>query len=462
MKRELQFEDRMTDSDALLWSIEQDPLLRSTVVVIWLLDRAPHARRLEDKIERATRLIPRLRHRALPSPLSLAPPRWEVDPYFDLSYHVRALRAPGDGSLRALLDLVQPMAMQGFDRARPLWEFSVVEGLSEGRAALVLKLHHSVSDGVGLVRMTDELVDRQREPETEPGPFPDAPAPRRWTPGGLLLDALGHERRRQLARIRALGSAIADATQSPLASAGNLSRSVASVRRMLTPFREPLSPILRGRSLSVRFDTMSVPLGELKAAAERAKATLNDAFVASVCGALRRYHEDHGAPVDDLRMTMPVDIRSGEDASRAGNQFVPARFAVPLAIADPLERMSAIGRRVQRERQEPALAFVDGIAGVLNRLPTAVCVGLFGGMLKAIDFVASNVRGPRFEVFTAGARMESIFGFGPLSGSAVNVTLFSYAGGLYVAVSSDPAAVPDPEFLVECLEKGFSEVLAVA
>jgi len=456
------FEDRMSDSDALMWNIERDPLLRSTIAVMWLTDRAPDRARLERTVERATRTIPRLRQHVLPNPLALAPPRWAVDPYFDLAAHLSWHKAPGDGSLRALFDFAQPMAMRHFDLARPLWELAVVEGLAGGRGALVLKLHHSISDGVGLVRMTEALVERSREaPGVEKAGL-ETPASREWSQLELARDELAHEWRRQLARLRRIGGGLVDAARHPLDAVGELRHSLESLRRGLAPAGEPLSPVLRGRSISVRFDSLRLPLAALRAAGKKADGTLNDAFVAAVCGGLRLYHEAHGAPVEELRMTMPVNIRDGDDADRAGNQFAPARFAVPVAMADPTERMRAISARVRRERAEPALGFLEGVAGVLNRLPTSLSVSLFGSMLKGIDFVTSNVPGPRREVFTAGAKMDEVYGFGPLSGAAINVTLFSYVGTCFVAVNSDPAAVPDPERLRECLEAGFGEVVGVA
>ena len=458
----VRFDDRMSDGDALMWNIERDPLLRSTITVVWLLDRAPDRERLERKIERATRAIPRLRQRVLPNPLALAPPRWQVDPYFDLSAHLSWHKAPGDGSLRALFDFAQPVAMRHFDLARPLWELAVVEALEDGRGALVLKLHHSISDGMGLVRMTEALVERSREVPTAEKEAPDAPEGREWSQLELARDELAHEWRRQLGRLRRVGGGLASAARHPLDSAAELRRSLDSLRRGLAPIGEPLSPLLRGRSLSCRFDPLRVPLADLRAAGKKADGTLNDAFVAAVCGGLRLYHEANGAPVEELRMTMPVNIREGDDADKAGNQFAPARFAVPIATPDPVERMRAIGALVRRERAEPVLGFLEGVAGVLNRLPVSLSVSLFGGMLKGIDFVTSNVPGPRREVFTAGAKMDEVYGFGPLSGAALNVTLFSYAGTCFVALNSDPAAVPDPALLRECLEGGFAEVVGVA
>jgi len=458
----VRFDDRMSDGDALMWNIERDPLLRSTICVVWLLDRAPERARLERKVERAARAIPRLRQRVLPNPLALAPPRWEVDPYFDLAAHMIWHKAPGDGSLRALLDFAQPMAMRHFDTARPLWELGVMEGLAAGRGALVLKLHHSISDGMGLVRMTEALVERAREAPAAEKEAPEAPEARAWSQFELARDELAHEWRRQIGRLRRVGGSLAEAARHPLDSAQELRRSLESLRRGLAPIGEPLSPLLRGRSLSARFDPLRVPLAHLRAAGKKADGTLNDAFVAAVCGGLRLYHESHGEPVAELRMTMPVNIREGDDADRAGNQFAPARFAVPVGTPDPVDRMRAIGRLVKRERAEPVLGFLEGVAGVLNRLPTSLSVTLFGSMLKGIDFVTSNVPGPRREVFTAGAKMEEVYGFGPLSGAAINVTLFSYAGTCFVAINSDPAAVPDPDRLRECLEAGFAEVVGVA
>ena len=458
----VRFDDRMSDGDALMWNIERDPLLRSTIAVVWLMDRAPDRARLERKVERATRTIPRLRQHVLPNPLALAPPRWEVDGYFDLAAHLSWHKAPGDGSLRALLDFAQPMAMRHFDLARPLWELAVMEGLEGGRAALVLKLHHAISDGMGLVRMTEALVDRTREAPAVEKEAPEAPEAREWSQLDLVRDELAHEWRRQIGRLRRIGGGLLGAARHPLDSTGELLRSLDSLRRGLAPVGEPLSPILRGRSLSARFDPLRVPLAALRAAGKKADGTLNDAFVAAVCGGLRLYHEAHGAPVQELRMTMPVNIREGDDADKAGNQFAPARFPVPIATPDPMERMRAIGAKVRRERSEPVLGLLEGVAGVLNRLPTSLSVSLFGGMLKGIDFVTSNVPGPRREVFSAGAKMDEVYGFGPLSGAALNVTLFSYAGTCFVAINSDPAAVPDPSRLRECFEAGFAEVVGVA
>jgi len=192
------FERRMSDSDALMWAIEKDPLLRSTITAVALLDQAPDHDRLLAKLERGLRMIPRLRQRVASPPFRVAPPQWVVDPRFDLTYHLRFVRAPGDGALRDLLDLTAPLAMQGFDRARPLWEFTVVEGLAEGRAALVQKVHHSVTDGVGGIELALMLLDTERSPSGDPGPLEELTPAEEPTAVDLLREGLEHVRRRQL------------------------------------------------------------------------------------------------------------------------------------------------------------------------------------------------------------------------------------------------------------------------
>lgn len=453
----------MSDADALMWKVEKDPLLRSTITVVWILDRAPDRARFADKIERATRLIQRLRQRVVSNPLSIAPPRFEVDPFFDIAFHVRWLKAPGDGSLRAVLDMAQPMAMQGFDRARPLWEMAIVEGLAHGRAALLMKLHHSLSDGVGLVQMTTSLIERSRErdPDRAPKPMPPVPAVHVMSQWERVLDAIGHESRRQVGRARRIASAVGAAVGDPIGTARATFDASGSIARMLRPVAEPHSPVMRGRSLSVRFDGFTVSLDALKAAARCGDGRLNDAFVAGILGGLRRYHDAHGEKVDTLRMTMPINVRAAETEQVAGNQFAPARFSVPLEIADPLERMRAVRDLVGKQRTEPGLPFLEEVSAVLNRLPSAISTAMFGTMLKGIDFVTSNVPGPPFEVYVSGARVESIYGFGPLAGAAANVTLFSYRGEVGIAVNTDPAAIHDPDVFVSCLRAGIDEVVQV-
>ncbi|HKJ24017.1 MAG TPA: wax ester/triacylglycerol synthase family O-acyltransferase [Myxococcota bacterium] len=463
------YEERMGDSDALTWTIERDPLLRSTILSVWRLDRMPDLDRLRAKIVTTARVVPRLRQRVAEDPLRMAPPRWEDDPWFDLAYHVRRAGAPGKGTLRDLLDFAEPIAMQGFDRDRPLWEFTLVEGLGGGQAAAILKIHHAMSDGVGLVRMTEGLIERSREAEPGEAELEElaaGPKAEPWSPIDETLDALRYQASRRLEQGRSAASAVVQGlsklVRSPVSSLQNAAELAGSAGRLLAPASEPMSPIMTGRGMTRRLHTFSRPVEALKRAGKLVGGTVNDAFVAGVAGGLGRYHELHGRAVPELRMSMPINLRHGEKARKAGNQFAPVRFPIPVGIADPVERMREIRRRVASERAEPSLPALDVIAGALNRLPAGAATSAFGGMLKTVDFVTSNVPGPRFPVYVSGAKILAMIPFGPASGAATNVTLFSYDGEAHVGITSDAAAAPDADRLAECLAAGMDEVLAAA
>jgi WS/DGAT/MGAT family acyltransferase len=355
--------------------------------------------------------------------------------------------------------------MQGFDRARPLWEFTVVDGLSDGRAGLIIKVHHAITDGVGAVKIAMHLFDLERDVPLDRGPMPNEPEIHVMTQVERMRDAFDHERRRQtgIARrsVATLTSAATAAAADAPGAARQLRATLASVGRMLAPATTPLSPIMTGRSLSVHFDTITVPLAELKSAAKRAEGKLNDAFVAGITGGLRRYHQKHGVDTDALRMSMPINIRNDDTADLAGNQFAPARFVIPIAIDDPVERMRSTRELVTQQRGEPALSLAAPLAGILYRLPASVTTGVFGSLLRGIDFVTSNVPGVPIAVFFGGARMEAQFAFGPMSGSATNITLLSYLDEVQIAVNTDPAAIPDPGVFLSCLHEGIDEIRKV-
>ena len=464
----MRFDDHMSQADALMWHLEADPILRSTILSTWILDRQPDFVRFEARAERATRIIPRLRQHVVADPLGIAPPKWEEDPYFDLRFHLRRAALPGQGTVRDLLDLAEPLAMQAFDKDRPLWELHLIEGLEGGRYAVIMKLHHAISDGVGLVKMTECLVERGPDDEIESMPLPTTEAataisePSVWN---SVTRALAHRVRTGTDRWRNFGAAVARNAAStlshPIDSANELGDTLASAGRVLSPASEPLSPIMRERSTVVRFDYLSVPLVEIKRASKAVGGTINDAFVASVAGGLARYHAALGAPVESLRMLMPVNVRGGEKADVVGNQFAPARFEVPVGIDSPAERTIAIGKLCRVQRDEPALPWLEEITNVLGALPSALTNNLFGAMQKTTDFTTSNVPGPRRTTWMSGARIEGFMPFGPMAGASVNVTTFSYDGVMHVGINMDPAAVSQPKLLVECLKSGFEEVLAM-
>jgi diacylglycerol O-acyltransferase / wax synthase len=450
-------EAHMRDSDAFSWYMERDPLLRSTVVSVLLFDRCPDLAVLRDKAERASRLVPGLRHRLVEPPLRLAPPRWTVDPDFDLSWHVRHVEAPPPKTLGVVLELARIAGMAGFDPARPMWEWTLVEGLEGERAAVVLKLHHSLTDGIGGMQLAATLFDL--EPDlSDPGPMPDAPEPEHFSPPGVLTDALAYNWRRVsgFARRHAptvLGDA-RHALRHPTETLESALDTVRSIARTVRPLTDTRSPLMTERKLSWHYDVLELPLDDLKRAATAASGTLNDAFVGGVAGGLRRYHERHRASCEELRVTLPISTRH-EDDPAGGNRITLMRFTIPVGILDAVERLRSVHRLTNKARAEPSIPLTNAIAGALNLLPP----GMIGGMFKHVDFLASNVPGLEMPLYLGRARLERFYPFGPTVGAAVNVTLLSYCDSCGIGVNTDTGAVPDPDVLVDCLREDFEEIL---
>ena len=457
------FTDHMSDEDALMWNIEKDPILRSTIIALATLDRAPDWGRLRETLDRATIMVPRMRQRVQSPPLRIGPPRWAFERDFDLDFHLRRFRVPAPCTHRALLDAVQPMAMASFDRARPLWELTVLEGLEGGKAAMVLKIHHSVTAGGGGMELLIHLGDTERDAERSDD-RPAAPAADTMDPIGLVRDSLAHTGRRLAGVGRRLPGTMSRAAfaaaRDPAHASSEIVHTARSIVRMLAPANHPFSPLMTSRGLGRRLDTLDVPLDDLKRAAKAGDSSLNDAFVAAVVGGLRLYHEHHGADVEHLRMTIPINLRTEADPA-AGNRFAPARFPVPIAIADPIERMRSLGALVREWRAEPAIRLTHPLAGALNRLPTSVTTALFGAMLKGSDFTTTNVPGSPFPVYLGGARVERFYAFAPPSGSSMNIALMSHFDQCCVGVVTDTTAVPDTDTLMSCLQAGFDEIVAL-
>jgi WS/DGAT/MGAT family acyltransferase len=450
----------MGATDAFSWHMERDPVLRPPIVIAVWLDRAPNWDVLVARVDRMTRLMPSLRQRVVDSPIPGIAPRWAYDPHFDLNWHVRRIRAPKPGTRDAVLQFARRVAMDAFDRARPLWELTLVEGLDNGEAALVAKVHHSLSDGVGGMRMLAVIADRKRKPRRL-GEMPPAPSGETVNQLALVADAAGLMTT-QLARLarRGAGAAIPALIRSARDPAGLARGAVEmtrSVYRTGGPTSGALSPLMRQRATTRQLATMEVPLDTLKAAAKTADGTVNDAYLAVVTGGLRRYHERHGMSADSLRAVVPVSLRTKDDTGW-GNKITLQRLILPVGEPDPRARMRILHRVIEAARREPSLPVTGVIAGAINMLP----VGYVGGILKHVDFLASNVAGPPVPVYLAGGKVTGLFTFGPTIGASFNTTLLSYVGICHIGVNIDTAAAPDPDVLLACLQESLTEVTALS
>ncbi len=500
---------RMNDAEAIMWAVESDPFLRSDFMNIMLLDAPPDPVRLRAGIGRVLASYPPLRQRVVRPPLGIAPPEWADDPEFDLDYHFRRVAVPPPGSHRQMLDLAALLATAPLDRARPLWEVTVVEGLEHGRAAVLQRVHHSLTDGVGGMKLLRNLLERT------PGEAPDdagAPDPRVWrhpeifSPAEASLRPLdGWTSHRGASGRPTSGSADdagwpADRLSAPIAAplaglatalafrfnqglsaarrgfemAGSLAtrssdelraladvagRTARSVADQALVSGGALSPLFVDRSLTRHFETLSLDLSAVRSTVRSLDGTRNALFVAGVTGALRTYHEGMGAPCDALRMAVPVSLRGGRGPT-GGNHFAPARVVVSLGPKDPVERLARTRAALDALSAEPGLLLTESLAGILNLVPGALLVPALRAQARTVDFATSIVPGLRAERYMAGSRVLASWPMGPRLGCAVNLTQLTCGERLDLGVNLDPAAVTDADAFMQCLGESFDDLLA--
>lgn len=444
----LQYRSLMSPSDAIIWNLERDPQLRSTIMSVWMLDQVPTPERMAVNIQRMIAAIPRLRQHVVPgSPR----PSWQaVTP--DLDHHYDRTELPEGSTWRDVLDFAEEWVCDPFDRDRPLWKLGLVSGLEDGKAAIVIKVHHAIADGMGMVLMLAAFTDIEPDP-----PFkvitdaPDSDLDDRvvFSP----VERIRH-------RAQTIAAAVATGARTPVTASGAFVRTLQSAVRLVTPHRTPHSRLMTERSESLHMDTRILDFDAMQQAARARNVSLNDLFVTMTTEALTRYHASLGAQCPRLRLHMPVDVRNHRTAVLAGNQFVPARISLTLEKPSTELPVESISNQLAALQEEPALHHINSVSAALQRLGRPISCWIVGGMMKGVDVLASNVPGPPFPLYLAGAKVEQFFGFGPPAGAALNVTLFSYDGSVWLGITSDAAAVTDRQRFLDCLDEVISQTIA--
>lgn len=496
----------MSDFEALMWTMERSPALSNTFANVTILDKAPQRDRFIAKMAEAADKVPKLHQRPVEPAGALSNPAWADDPDFDLHHHLRWVDLGGDATRRDLYDYVATLVVQPFDRERPLWDFTVVEGLAGGAAAMLQRMHHTITDGEGGIRLSVAFLDLDREPEPgtdrasgSPGKRSSGPArssePRKKlqqvdetddetdddnddglvgggegdgtvdaaSGAGDFVSALADSLRQRGAQVvDAIGAA-----GSLIAHPSDMAEMTRSAGRQVQVLSR-CSPLWTERSLDRWFGTTSLQLDEVKRAAHELGGTVNDFFVTGATAAAGAYHRAKGEPVDELRMSMPVSLRGIDpqaprgNAMAGGNAFSLSQTLVPTGEMPPAERFGEIHDRLSATRSERALGALSGAAAVINLLPTAALLAAGERVTAGIDFVCSNVRAAPFDVFMGGALVEANYPVGPLAGTAFNLTTMSYRGTLWLGLHVDSGAIEEPGFLLGQLDDSYRELFAAA
>ena len=451
-------ETEMSAVDTVMWRGDADRRMRSTISMVEIYDTEPDWDRLVAAHDWGSRMAPRFRQRVIESPLHTGTPSWEVDPDFDLHYHLRRVRLAGDGTMADLFTLCEQLAMTPLDSARPPWEGYLIDGLADGKTAYLLKGHHALTDGLGAIRVLAQLHSTTRDPI--PGkPQPAPPVPKELSAIDVLTRQVGEEVRRvpKLAEMAFDGVRALTDPKKALSRVLRYGRSVPRVAGMISP---PGSLLLAGRSLSWRFLAFEVPFSALHAASKSSGASVNDVYLGGLIGGFRRYHEKMGTSVETIPVAIPISVRKPDDPE-GGNRIAVGRLAGPVGIDDPFERVLTIREQVRAARAEPAVDVLNAIGPLLAWLPGPVLMQ-FSGTTSQNDLQASNVPGIPWETFVAGAKVERMFPFGPLPGCAVMATMITHNQTACLGINLDAAAVTDQDLFADCVVEGFDEVLALA
>src|SRR5262245_19533086 len=448
----------MSDAEGLMWRLEKDPHLTSTFATVSVLDRPPDFDRLRARMDRARVAVPRLGWRVQPAPVNLSAPMWVDDPEFDIDLHVRRLALPEPGSMRQLLDLATLITLDPFERTRPLWQFTVIEGLSRGRAALVQKLHHTITDGEGGVQMALQYLDFERDaPDPEPvvaEPLVEVAPPAPPTTAEALRDLLVGGFRFPLSVVRQVRELLADPASIPTAGTAAVD-TIRGVVTQLSDVEQARAPLGGARSLRRGAEGARTPFAETKEAAARLGGSLNTAFITAAAEAASRYHIELGEPVEQLRASMAVSTRT---ETSGANAFSLARLLVPTGEMPIAERFAAIHEAATAARTQGAAGSLEALSTFAAALPTSLITRLVRQQAQTVDFATSNVRGSPVPVYIAGARLLENYPIGPLLGVAFNLTLLSYTGSLDMGLNIDTAAVAEPERLAKLLERAFTDL----
>jgi diacylglycerol O-acyltransferase / wax synthase len=456
---------RVSGTDALFLSMENTAWPQHTAGLVILdpssragFDHTTLLARLEDRL----RYLPEFRRRVQNVPLRLDRPVWVDDPGFSLKAHVHRAAVPAPGGPQELGTLVGNLLAHPLDRARPLWEAWYLEGLEGDRAAILLKQHHAMVDGISGAGLSDILCDLEEHPARLPVKVAEAESePNRSAveliARGALSALQSPPRVVQLVR-QTLGEAVT--------TISHLRRDDPPPRPMSAP-RTSFNGVIGRRR---EFAYGSLPLDDVKRVKKHFDATVNDVVLSVVSGALRRYLlERDELPERSLLATVPMSTRTPDD-KELGNAVHPMVGSIASDIEDPVARLAAIHRSMNSAKDLAEAQTTKQNLGVNDVAPPWLITLLFRGIQAAkleqkgplsTNLIISNVPGPRSALYLAGARIEHIIPVGPLAmGMGINVTVFSYQDVVDVGIQVDPALVEDPWALIGFVKAELDQLTA--
>jgi len=453
----------MSAQDAMFLYIEdaRNPMHVGSVAIFE--GPAPRYGDLIRMVVRKLHLVPRYRQRVRFVPFELGRPVWADDPHFQVLYHVRHTAVPPPGGDDELRNLAGRLLAQPLDRHKPLWEIWMVEGLRDGRWAVVSKTHHCMVDGVAGTDLLNVIFDRTRRPRTE-REVPWAPD---REPGDLRLladaslDVLGEPLRR-LTGLPALLRAPVTRPRRALELLADVAGEWLLPRQTPDSINGPIGP-------HRRWAWVKGSLADVKEVRRALGATVNDVVLAAVTRGWRELLVSRGEQVDGrvIRTLVPVSVRAESERGVLNNRVSGVFPDLPIGIADPVQRLAAITRQMDGLKDSGQAEVGDALVGLADLIP-AVSLAL-GGRIgvhtpqRLVQTVTTNVPGPRMPLYVGGRLLLDYYPYVPIGGwLRLNVAIISYTGELNIGVTGDYDSVPDLDVFCRGVERGMAELLTAA
>jgi WS/DGAT/MGAT family acyltransferase len=440
--------ERLTPlSAAFLQAEDEDPTTTMAIASAAIFEGpAPAQDELVAHIAGRIPMVPQYRQRVRRVPLDLGPPVWEDDPSTDLTWHVRRTALPTPGGPAELHRLIARIMSARMDRTRPLWEYWVVEGLDEGRWALLQKVHHCVVDGVSGAALYEVLFD--------PSPEPRPPAEDTWVPRdpastlGLTARAV-----RDLAwrPIRGVGVAASSLARSPLDMAERVADTVRGTASLVGSIAPVTSTSLTGQiGRQRRYTSSVVSLREVRAIRRAHGVTINDVALAAITGGFRALLLARGETPDPhaVRTLVPVSVRAPGEEGIPDNRVSLMLPFLPVDEPDPVARLHAVRERIA-EASDAGEAAAGGTLTEVSvyepYLPVALGVKLaFRLPQRQLVTVTTNVPGPRAPLYALGRRCVRILPYVPIADRLrIGIAIFSYCDELAFGITGDYDTMPD-------------------
>ena len=422
--------------------------------------------RLVELIGDRLAFVPRYRQKLRWVPGHVANPVWVDDVHFDLGYHVRRSALPRPGSMAQLRELVSRIVSRPLDRTRPLWEVYFVEGLADGRVAVLSKAHQSLVDGAQVVDLAQVLLDRtpERRELGADGWRPARPA----SATGLLLDAVRDSVREPSTTLDTLQGVGGSA----LRSIDSTTRRVTSVVNALTNRRSAHdSPIGGPLSQQRRFVTVQRTLADHRAVRDAHGGSVNDVILATVAGGLRNWLMTRAESLGGLRnvrAVVPVSVHDQElEATSLGTQIAAHFVDLPVGEPSAVVRLHQVSYSFKAHQETGRAVAADRLAGISGFAPSTFhAIGsrvAAGEARRGFQLMVTNVPGPQSPLYAAGAVMEQTYPVPPLlPGHALAIGVTSYDGNVFYGITADRDLMPDADTLGSCLEEALDELLDTA